>query len=159
MTGPGEQNPGGSAKPPGSVLFICTYNAVRSPMAAAFLRHLHGSRIFVASAGVREADMADGFMQAVMAELGLDLSKHRPTTLEDLDDENFDLIVSLSPEAHHRALEFTRTLAVDVQYWPTEDPTVAEGSREERLAAYRHVRDRIHRRVLDAFPPQGGSGV
>jgi protein-tyrosine-phosphatase len=119
-------------------------------MAMALLRQSHGRKVYVASAGVREGE-ADGFVTAVMGELGVDLRRHYPTLLEDLEDTNFDLIVTLSPEAHHRALELTRTQSVDVEYWPTEDPSVAEGNREERLAAYRLVRDKLADRIADRF--------
>ena len=119
---------------PSAVLFACGLNAIRSPMAAAMLRQMLGSSSYVASAGVRKGE-PDPFAVAVMAEIGLDISRHKPVTFEELDDLeglNFDLIVTLAPEAHHRALEITRTNAVDVEYWPTPDPSVAEGSREQR---------------------------
>ena len=131
---------------PGAVLFSCSMNAVRSPMAEGMARHLFGRDIYFASAGVREGE-PDPFAVAVMAEVGIDISKHRPRLFEDLEDSSFDLIVSLSPEAHHRALEFTRTLACDVLYWPTVDPTATEGARERRLDAYREVRDLLGRRI------------
>jgi protein-tyrosine-phosphatase len=110
---------------PQAVLFACGLNAVRSPMAAALLRQMLGSALYVGSAGVRKTDL-DPFAVAVMDEIGIDIHAHRPTTfeeLEELEGLNFDLIVTLSPEAHHRALELTRTLASDVEYWPTPDPT------------------------------------
>ncbi|WP_374450117.1 low molecular weight phosphatase family protein [Stella sp.] len=136
---------------PGSVLFACTQNAVRSPMAEAILKQLHRQRIFVDSAGVRP-DPVDPFAVAVMAEIGLDLSRHRSKSFDELEDTSFDLIVTLSPEAHHRALELTRTMAVDVEYWPTFDPTIVEGSREVRLDSYRTVRDGLWDRIAAAFP-------
>lgn len=134
-----------------SILFACSENAVRSPMAEALARLQFGRGLYVASAGVRPGDR-DPFVTAVMDEVGVDLSKHRPQRFEDLEDTNFDLIVTLSPEAHHRALEFTRTMAVDVVYWPTFDPTATEGSRDAMLDAYRGVRDGLLRRIrsLDA---------
>src|SRR5215475_9638214 len=110
---------------PLAVLFACGQNAIRSPMAAAMLRQMLGSSIYVGSAGVRKGEL-DPFAVAAMAEIGLDIARHKPITFEELDDLeglNFDLIVTLSPEAHHRALELTRTNAVDVEYWPTADPT------------------------------------
>jgi protein-tyrosine-phosphatase len=131
---------------PQSVLFACSMNAVRSPMAEAIARHFFGKDIYFASAGVRQGKL-DPFVTAVMDEIGIDLQKHKPHTFEDLEDSTYDLIVSLSPEAHHRALEFTRTDAVDVTYWPTLDPTAIEGSREMKLDAYRGVRDGLIRRV------------
>jgi protein-tyrosine-phosphatase len=138
---------------PHAVLFACAQNAVRSPMAAAMFRRLFGQMSYARSAGARRGD-ADPFAVAVMDEIGIDLSKHRPRTfeeLEDLDGLNFDLIVTLSPEAHHRALELTRTLAVDVEYWPTGDPTGVEGSREQRLDRYRDVRDQLMARIKQRF--------
>ncbi len=138
---------------PHAVLFSCGLNSVRSPMAAALFRHLFGHRAYVASAGVRIAEL-DPFAAAVMDELGLDISKHRPMTFEELDDWeglNFDLIVTLSPEAHHKALDLTRTIAADVEYWPTPDPTDTEGSREQRLDAYRAVRDMLLARIKERF--------
>ena len=138
---------------PLAVLFACGLNAIRSPMAAAMLRQMLGSSSYVASAGVRKGE-PDPFAVAVMAEIGLDISRHKPLTFEELDDLeglNFDLIVTLAPEAHHRALEITRTNAVDVEYWPTPDPSVAEGSREQRLEAYRAVRDQLLAHIRERF--------
>lgn len=142
---------------PQAVLFTCGQNAVRSPMAAGLFRELFGKRIYVASAGVQKGEL-DLFVVAVMNEIGIDVSRHRPITfeeLEDLEGLNFDLIVTLSPPAHHKALELTRTLAADVEYWPTPDPTAVEGSREQRLEAYRAVRDDLMKQIRARF---GGSG-
>jgi protein-tyrosine-phosphatase len=135
---------------PQSVLFACTFNAIRSPMAEALARHFFGRDIYFASAGVRAGE-TDPFAESVMDELGIDLAKHRPHTFEDLEDSSFDLIVTLSPEAHHKALEFTRTLATDVVYWPTIDPTAVQGSRDTILAAYRGVREALQKRIKEAF--------
>ncbi len=146
------------ADQPTSVLFVCTHNSIRSPMAEAIMKHLHGHRVYVDSVGVRPGAL-DPFVIAVMDEIGIDVSRHRSKTLEDLEDESFDLIISLSPEAHHRALEFTRTTACEVEYWPTLDPTVVEGNRETRLAAYRQTRDSLLRRIMEAFGSGGGPAV
>jgi protein-tyrosine-phosphatase len=138
---------------PQAVLFACGLNTVRSPMAAALLHQLLGRTVYVASAGVRKGEL-DPFAVAVMGEIGMDISKHRPTTFEELEDWeglNFDLIVTLAPEAHHKALELTRTLAADVEYWPTPDPTAIEGSRQQRLDAYREVRDQLMQRIKTRF--------
>ena len=145
---------------PAAVLFACSLNAVRSPMAAAILRHLAGRRCYVQSAGVRAGAM-DPFMAAVMDEIGIDLSQHLPHTIHDLNDTSFDLIVSLSPEAHHQALELTRTIAVDVEYWPTFDASImqGQGNREQILDSYRAVRDRLFRRIKDRFGLEGGPTV
>lgn len=143
---------------PGSVLFCCTFNAVRSPMAEAILKHLHGTRIFVDSVGVRSQEV-DGFVIAVMDEIGIDISRHRAKTFDDLEDESFDLIISLSPEAQHKAVDMTRTMACDVEFWNTLDPTIVEGSREDRLEAYRSVRDGLMRRIRERFPLSGAPQI
>ncbi len=140
--------PEAERKRPQSVLFACSMNAVRSPMAEALAKQLFGREIYFASAGVRAGEL-DGFAIAAMDELGIDICKHKPHTFEDLEDASFDVIISLSPEAHHRALEFTRSLAVEVIYWPTIDPTAVQGTRETMLEAYRNVRDGLHKRIKD----------
>ncbi|GAU81247.1 arsenate reductase [Bosea sp. BIWAKO-01] len=132
-----------------SVLFMCAYNAVRSPMAEAMAKHFFGKSIYVQSAGARKGDV-DKFALAVLDEIGIDAHRHKPKSIEELEEWeglNFDLIISLSPEAHHKALELTRTLAADVEYWPTPDPTIVQGSREQVLDAYRDVRDGLMRRI------------
>jgi protein-tyrosine-phosphatase len=139
------------AELPGSVLFCCTLNALRSPMAEAMLKHLHGRRIFVDSVGVR-AGALDEFAIAVMDEIGIDITKHKPKSFDDLEDDSFDLIVSLSPEAQHKAVDMTRTLAAEVEFWNTFDPSIIEGNREVRLDAYREVRDTLMRRIRERFP-------
>ncbi len=140
---------------PSAVLFACTNNIVRSPMAEALLRHLHGKRVYVDSCGIRRGPALDPFVTEVMDEIGIDLSKHHPKSFEDLEDSYFDLIISLSPEAHHRAMEITRTMACTVEFWPTFDPTVTEGNRLQRLDAYRSVRDGLFQRLKTRFPPMG----
>ena len=142
-----------AAARPQAVLFACGLNAVRSPMAAAMLKQMLGSSLYVGSAGVRKGEL-DPFASAVMEEIGIDINDHKPITfdeLEDLEGLNFDLIVTLSPEAHHKALELTRVLAVEVEYWPTADPTVVEGNREQRLEAYRAVRDKLVQNIRERF--------
>ena len=145
---------------PGAVLFACSMNSVRSPMAAAILRHLAGRRLYVESAGVR-AGGSDHFAETVMDEIGISIANHKPHTLRDLHDTSFDVIVTLSPEAHHQALELTRTMAVDVEYWPTFDATmmVGHGSREQILQAYREVRDQLFQRIKRRFGFEGGPTV
>jgi protein-tyrosine-phosphatase len=141
---------------PQAVLFACTRNTVRSPMAEALGRHIFGRQVYFASAGVRRGE-SDGFAIAAMEEIGIDITKHRPHAFEDLEDACFDVIVTLSPEAHHKALEFTRTLAAEVIYWPTLDPTAVDGPRERVLDAYRNVRDGLLERIektLD-YQPMG----
>jgi protein-tyrosine-phosphatase len=142
---------------PQAVLFACGLNSVRSPMAAGLLQQMFGKTVYVGSAGVQKGE-PDPFAAAVMEEIGIDISRHKPHTFEELDELeglNFDLIVTLSPPAHHKALELTRTLAADVEYWPTADPTAAEGNREQRLDAYREVRDQLMERIRERFGKAG----
>ena len=138
---------------PHAVLFACGMNAVRSPMAASLLREMFGTNVYVGSAGVQKGEL-DPFAVAAMQEIGIDISRHKPMTfeeLEDLEGLNFDLIITLSPEAHHKALELTRTLAVEVEYWPIADPTAVEGNREQRLDAYRAARDQLLEKIRARF--------
>lgn len=129
---------------------MCRMNAVRSPIAEAEARRLLPDTVYIASAGVRRGE-PDPFVDAVLAEDHLDTSGHRSKTLDDLEDDYFDLIVTLAPEAHHAALELTRSLAVEVEYWPTPDPTTATGTRDQILAAYRDVRERLKARITARF--------
>lgn len=133
-----------------AVLFACAMNAVRSPMAEALARHYFGQTLYIQSAGIRKG-IVDGFALAVLDEIGIDAKGHKPHTLEELaewEGLNFDLIITLSPEAHHAALELTRTASIEVEYWPTPDPSVVEGSREAKLEAYRAVRDKLGNRIM-----------
>jgi protein-tyrosine-phosphatase len=136
---------------PGAVLFACNLNQVRSPMAAALLQRRLGSRVYVDSCGLREGEGIDPFVVAVMAEVGVDLSEQTSKTFSDLAPDSFDLIVSLTPESHERALAVSRGRAVDVEFWPTCDPTAEGGSREQRMVAYRRVRDEVSGKISARF--------
>ncbi|WP_183880255.1 low molecular weight phosphatase family protein [Rhizobium sp. BK512] len=129
-------------KRPGAILFMCGMNAIRSPMAEAIARSILPANTYIRSAGVRAGER-DPFVDVVLEEIGLSLGRRQPQTLEELEDDYFDLIITLSPPAHHAALELTRSSAVDVVYWPTMDPTVATGTREQILDGYREVRDHL----------------
>lgn len=145
---------------PQAVLFACGLNSVRSPMAESLLLHMFPKTFYVKSAGVRKGEL-DPFAVAVMAELGQDISGHKLMTFEELEDWegfNFDLIITLSPEAHHKALELTRTHAADVEYWSTHDPTGTEGNREQKLQAYREVCDGLLLRIRKRFSKVGAAG-
>ena len=147
------------SRAPQAVLFACGFNSVRSPMAASLLQQMFPHSLYVRSAGVKKGEL-DPFAVAVMAELGQDISRHKPMTFEELDDWeglNFDLIISLAPEAHHKALELTRSLAADVEYWPTHDPTGMEGNREQKLEAYREVCDGLLLRIRKRFSIVGAA--
>lgn len=118
------------------------------------MKSLLGHRVFVDSVGVRPTERPDPFMVAVMDELGIDMSRHRPKSFDDMEDEqeSFDLVITLSPAAQHRALELTRYASLDVEYWVTFDPSATEGSREVMLDAYRELRDLLRERILERFP-------
>lgn len=142
---------------PGAVLFACNFNRVRSPMAEALLKRALGDRVYVDSCGLKHepseaGEGADPFVRAVMEEISVDLASHAPKTFDELEDASFDLVISLTPEAQHRAVEMTRGRAAEIEYWPTFDPTLAEGSREARLEAYREVRDHLAKRIAERFP-------
>ena len=143
---------------PGSVLFCCDHNAVRSPMAEGIMKKLHGSRVFVQSAGVFDDMDVDGFMVTVAQEIGVDISGHRARSFETMhnwgdDLDAYDQVIALSPAAQRHALEHTRDFHVEVTYWPTLDPTGLGERREDKLAAYRQTRDQLLARIEEAFPP------
>ena len=143
---------------PASLLFACSENSVRSPMAEALAKRLYGQASYIDSVGVR-ASAVDGLAAAALDELGIDVHRHHAKTFDDVDPSSFDLIVTLSPEAHHQALEFTRGTAAEVEYWPVMDPSVVEGSREMRLSAYRSTRDQILARLKARFGAPSGPSV
>lgn len=135
---------------PDAVLFSCTMNAVRSPMAEGIMKHYFGHEVYVDSVGVRQGEI-NGFVVAVMEEVGIDLSRHKSKTFDQLEDTSYDLVISLSPDAQHRAVELTRTMACELEYWQTFDATVVQGSREIILDAFREVRDTLKDRILKRF--------
>ena len=135
---------------PDSVLFSCNLNAVRSPMAEGIAKYLFGHRIYFDSVGVRHGDL-DPFAVAAMEEIGIDITTHAPKDFGGLEDSSFDLVITMTPEAQHNAMELTRTNACEVEYWPTLDPTIITGSRDQILDAYRNVRDALMKRIKDRF--------
>ncbi len=143
---------------PGAVLFACGQNCIRSPMAENLMKHFYGHRVHVQSCGVKTGEN-DMFVQAVMDELGIDMSTFSPRMFEELEDTNFDLVITLSPRAHHKAMEMTRTMAIDVEYWPTLDPSMVVGSREQIMESYRVTRDGITAKLKDRFGILAARGV
>jgi len=151
---------------PGAVLFACNLNRVRSPMAEGLMRRMFGTRVFVDSCGLRANrgmapgdDRVDPFCVAVMEEVGVDLGAHVPKNFDDLEDQSFDLVISLTPEAQHRAVELGRRNAVEIEYWPTHDPTLVVGPRASVIEAYREVRAFLETRLRERFghtPTFGG---
>lgn len=140
---------------PGALLFACNHNQIRSPMAEAIMKYLHGRRLYVQSAGVRAGEH-DPFVDEVLDEIGIDIRKHRPRTFDEIEDSYFDLVVSLAPEAQHKAVELTRSSATELEFWRMPDPSLVEGSRAVRLDAYRDLRDLLLRRIRERFPIAGG---
>lgn len=140
--------------PPKSVLFACNLNRVRSPMAAALLARAGRGRIVVDSCGIAPAEEIDPFAWAAMSEIGVDLGEHVPKAFGDLDPTAFELVISLTPEAHRYAEERFHGSGVALDVWEVDDPTLVEGSREQRMAAYRAVRDALRRRLSQRFPPE-----
>jgi protein-tyrosine-phosphatase len=143
---------------PSSVLFACSQNSIRSPMAEALAKRLYGHTAYLDSVGVHASEL-DNFAVAVLDEIGIDLHAHHGKSFDDIDPSSFDLIVTLSPEAHHRAMEFTRSASTDVEYWPIPDPSAVEGSREWRLEAYRRTRDLILGRLKARFGAPSGPNL
>jgi len=145
-----ELHPEPRSELPGAILFACTMNAVRSPMAEGLMKRYFGKSVYVDSVGVRAGEL-DTFAVAVMEEIGIDISKHRPKVFDDLEDSSYDLIVSLSPQAQHSAVEMTRTMACEVEFWNTFDATAVQGNREAMMDAYRGVRDTLETRIREQF--------
>jgi protein-tyrosine-phosphatase len=137
---------------PSSVLFCCTMNEVRSPMAEGIMKRFHGARVFVDSVGAKPSETLDPLMVEVMKEIGVDMSRHKPKSFDVLTDDSFDVAIALSAEAEAWAADLTRYLDCDMRRWTVSDPTATEGSREARLAAYRQVRDQLQQKILDLFP-------
>ena len=135
---------------PSSVLFACTMNSVRSVMAEGILKKLCGDKIYIDSVGKQAGDK-NGYMIEVMLEIGIDLSNHRSKTFVSLDDTSFDMIISLSPEAHHAAVELTRWMSCELIYWPTYDPDAIRGRRETRLEGFRRIRDDLIDKIETKF--------
>ena len=143
---------------PGSVLFCCDHNAVRSPVAEGLMKKLHGERVFVQSAGVHHDLDVDPFMVVVAGELDVDISRHRTKSFDDMEEwgddmASYDMIVAMSPAAQRRALEYTRHLSIEVVYWATLDPTGIGELREQKLDAYRQTRDQILKSIIATFGP------
>ena len=143
---------------PHSILFCCDHNAVRSPMAEGMMKKFYGKDVYVQSAGVKNDMEIDGFSIAVCAEIGVELSRHRSRSFDEMRDwgddlGQFDLIIALSPASQRQALELTRVFHLDVEYWPIMDPTGLAEGRDAQLAAYRQTRDQIRTRMIERFGP------
>jgi len=143
---------------PQSVLFCCDHNSVRSPMAEGIMKKLYGTQCYIQSVGVKNDLEIDGFAVAVCAEMGVELSRHRSRSFDEMEDwgddlSSFDLVLALSPASQRRALDLTRFYHLDVEYWPILDPTGLGDDREARLALYRQARDQIRDRLIARWGP------
>jgi len=143
---------------PGAILFACNFNAVRSPMAEAIMKYLYGTIVYVDSCGVRTGEL-DPFAVEVMDELGIEIENHTPKSFDDLEDTFYDLVISLTPQAQHKAVEMTRTMSVEIEYWAMLDPTATQGNREQMLDSYRATRDLIMTSIKNRFATKGGPNV
>lgn len=148
--GPDPLRDGAPRRIPASVLFACNHNAIRSPVAEALTRHFFGHKIYAESVGVRAGQLSP-FAVAVLEEIGIDISKHKARRFEDLEEPAFDLVISLTPEAQHKAVDLAFALNCGVEYWPTFDPSLVEGSREVTMDAFRALRDDLSRRIRERF--------
>jgi len=143
---------------PQSVLFCCDHNSVRSPMAEGIMKKLYGTQCYIQSVGVKNDLEIDGFSIAVCAEIGVELSRHRSRSFDEMEEwgddlSSFDLVLALSPASQRRALDLTRFYHLDVEYWPILDPTGLGDNREARLALYRQARDQIRDRLIARWGP------
>ncbi|WP_296432689.1 low molecular weight phosphatase family protein [Yoonia sp.] len=143
---------------PQSVLFCCDHNSVRSPMAEGIMKQLYGQQCYVQSVGVKNDLEIDGFSIAVCAELGVELSRHRSRSFDEMEDwgddlSSFDLVLALSPASQRRALDLTQFYHIEVEYWPILDPTGLGDNREARMALYRQARNQIRDRLIARWGP------
>ena len=127
------------------------------------MKKFYGRDCYVQSAGVHNDLEIDGFSIAVCKEIGVELSRHRSRTFEEMqqwgdDLSGFDLVIALSPASQRQALEFTRFFHLDVEYWPVMDPTGIGETRETKLNAYRQARDQIRARMIERFGPPTQEG-
>ena len=143
---------------PQSVLFCCDHNSVRSPMAEGIMKQLYGTECYIQSVGVKNDLEIDGFSIAVCAEIGVELSRHRSRSFDEMEDwgddlSSFDLVLALSPASQRRALDLTQFYHLEVEYWPILDPTGLGDNREARLALYRQARDQIRDHLIARWGP------
>ena len=141
---------------PQSIIFCCDHNAVRSPMAEGIMKKLYGTGTYVQSVGVINDLEIDGFSISVCEEIGVELSRHRSRSFDEMekwgdDLSSFDLIVALSPASQRRALELTRLFHLTVEYWPILDPTGIGETREMKLVSYRQTRDQIVNKLKEKW--------
>jgi arsenate reductase (thioredoxin) len=129
------------------VLILCTGNSARSQMAEGLLRHDGGDRFDVFSAGTRPTTVRPEAI-AALAELGIDISGQRSKSVDEFAGREFDFVITVCDHAAEACPTFPgKTQHI---HWSFEDPAAVEGSAEERLAAFRRIRDQIRER-LKAF--------
>ena len=125
------------------------------------MKKLYGTDCYVQSAGVFSDRDIDGFAVSVCEEIGVELSRHRSRSFDEMEDwgddlGSFDLVIALSPASQRRALELTRTRHVDVEYWPILDPTGLGERREDKPRSYRESRDQILKRLENRWERASG---
>ena len=126
------------------VLFLCTGNSARSQMAEGFLRHMAGDRFEVFSAGVKPTQV-NPLAIKVMAEAGVDISKHRSKSAMEFIGQQFDYIITVCDNAKQTCPVFPGKH--EKIHWDLEDPAEAQGSEEERIGVFRKIRDEIRKKI------------
>ena len=131
-------------------------------MAEGIMKQLYGTECYIQSVGVKNDLEIDGFSVAVCAEIGVELSRHRSRSFDEMEDwgddlSSFDLVLALSPASQRRALDLTQFYHLDVEYWPILDPTGLGDNRDARLALYRQARDQIRDRLVTRWGPGVGT--
>ena len=130
------------------VLFVCTHNSARSQMAEGLLRHLLGDRYEAASAGTEPGGVRP-LAVAAMAELGIDISGQRSKSIDQFLSDRFDYVITVCDQARESCPVFPN--AARQLHWSLPDPSQAEGDEQERLRAFRAVRDELRRRIEATF--------
>ena len=125
-------------------LILCTHNSARSQMAEGLLRQMAGDRFEVESAGTEETRV-NPLAIAAMSEIGIDISSHTSKTLDRFLNQRWDYVITVCDNANESCPVFP---GADTRlHWSFEDPSAAKGSDEERLDAFRRIRDQIRARL------------
>jgi arsenate reductase len=130
----------------GRVLILCTGNSARSQMAEGLLRDMAGDRFDVWSAGVEPSSVRPEAVEA-MQEIGIDISSHRSKSVDEFAGQQFDYVITVCENAAENCPIFPSS--DERIHWSFPDPAVASGGHEQRLAAFRAVRDDIKNKFLD----------
>ena len=134
------------------VLFICTRNSARSQMAEGLINHDLAGRVQAFSAGI-EPSSVHPLAIAVMKEVGIDISGHRSKSIDEFADEKFDFVITLCDHAAESCPIFFGGVQRIHMGFP--NPAAVSGNPEEKMAAFRKVRDQIREEVVDFLSKQG----